>query len=513
MKIEPAPVLALGLAARNAKPPSFLPSWQRDEAKLRLVLLCEWLDDKLDKPAKVSRVSKNVRRITIFEGLAYTVNSEKRSVISGTIRNKCYKENRYNFEIGRPLFTSWWLNSVLKNLNLIDHEQGELFFDDSQINGVEKWLADTAYRLLLKNPKFQAFRCLGLPKLFKFPSDIYWIALASRTNPVGPLMGSPTLNRVWRNDRTFRQVAKENTQLLPLLMAFVEQIPAGTKNYKDPVLAVKTVFLDAGLSEAAWRYVVRHGSRIFRIPWEEAVGQPRLEVAIRYLKALEAAGLPPPPPPTVAKAFLHSYNPHQRHDAQIGEHFESIIDPIVLRAGLLEADRRRSEGEVEGFSEEFLGVCWWSESLANSLDDNQIKAGWPWFVRQWRTTETEHAMLSKAKQLYWQPRLEAFDMGRMKVVPLKSSEELILESLAMRNCLETYAEKCASGKAEVYSIRDLHTGKRKGCVGLRVDNDKPYIIDVKGFANTPPSGEVQQIANELARRLQGMYPNMCTKRS
>lgn len=93
-------------------------------------------------------------------------------------------------------------------------------------------------------------------------------------------------------------------------------------------------------------------------------------------------------------------------------------------------------------------------------------------------------------------------MGRLDVIPLDSSEALIRESLSMRNCLQTFVEECAAGDFEVYSVRDAQSGKRRGCVGIRFDDGIPTIVDVKGFANTPPRGEVQQIAYELFVRLQ-----------
>jgi hypothetical protein len=52
-------------------------------------------------------------------------------------------------------------------------------------------------------------------------------------------------------------------------------------------------------------------------------------------------------------------------------------------------------------------------------------------------------------------------------------------------------------------VRETQSRKRKGCIGIRFDDDgMPIIADVKGFANTPPIGEVQQIAYELFVKLQ-----------
>ena len=503
---EPKPVLSLGSASKSAEPPLYMADWQQFEAKRRLTTLCEWLDDRLDQAAHTSAISKHLRRITVFESLAYEINTDRRSIVSGTLVQGRYEPNNVVFEIGRPLTSHLWLIPVLKNLNLADAAQGDLFFVDSELDDIAQWLAQTTYRLLLRNPDFQEFRRIGLPKLFKLPKDIYSIALASRPRPIGPLMDSRMFNDVWRNEKAFRQVARENPHLLPLLQAFIEKIPDGeTVQTKDPVLTLKKSFRDSGLSEASWRYVVHHGSKLFRDAWSSTRGQPALEVAVRYLDALESAGLPPPPPPSIVKAWLHGYNPHRENDARIEAHFQHMIDPVALRAGLIEADRLRQMGEVEGFAEEFLGVCWWSEHILELLDDNQQRAGWSWFVRRWKEAEAAQAKLDDTDKRHWMTRLESFQKGRMTVVPIDSSEELILESMAMRNCLQSYTEDCSSGRFEVYSVRETQTGKRKGCIGIRFDDDGvPMIADVKGFANTPPIGEVQQIAYDLFVKLQSI---------
>jgi hypothetical protein len=501
---EAKPVYALSLAAQTAEPPAWMPEWQRQEAFRRLISLCKWLDDRLDKPAQVHAKGRNYRRITVFDGLGYSVDSENRSVSSGPVANGHYEPICGVFEVGRPLTSDLWLLPILRNLNLADADQGDILFDPSLVDEIARWLSETAYRLLLRNPEFQDLRRITLPKLFKIPKDIYSIALASRPRPVGPLIDSQAMNDVWRNEKAFRQVARENPHLLPLLHAFMEQIPSGKiVQTKDPVLTLKNTFRESGVSEASWRYLIRHGSRLFRIPWEISNGQPHLEVAIRYLEALQSAGLPPPPPPSVVKAFLHGYNQHRRHYARIGAHFQNRVDPVALRAGFLEADRRRRDGKVDGFTEEFLGVCWWSEQVPYLLDDNQARAGWQWFVHQWQEEQEAQALLAASDLQHWQTRLDEFRMGPLTVVPISSSEELVRESLAMRNCLKAYENECAIGEFEVYSVRDAKSGKRRGCIGFRFDSDgMPNIEDVKGFANTPPRGDVRQAALELFGRLQ-----------
>lgn len=500
---RPEPVTSLAVAARRAEAVAYWKPWQKEEAYRRLRVLCEWLDDHLEDAVRVTRTGGHVRQVTVFDGLVYTVDTKHRRISTGTLVRGRHEPSDCIFEVGHPLTTHLWMAPIMRNLGLADPSQADIFFDTSEADDVGQWLAETAYRLLRRSPEFRDLR-RTLPGLFGIPRDIYSIALASRPRPVGPLIDSRTLNDVWRNEPAFRQVARENPQLLPLLLAFIDQIPAGeTIHTPDPVQTLKSHFRDADLSEAAWRYVVSHGARLFRVPWEVSGQQPALEVATRYLRTLQHSGLPPPPPPSVARAFLHAYNDHRGTHASIAELFHLPIDLVALRAGLLEADRRRRNGRLEGFAEEFLGVCWWSEAILQVLDKNQIKAGWSWFVRRWKADEKIQATLDATEVVRWGTRLREFRLEDVVVVPITSSEEMVRESLAMRNCLQTYIDRCQSGAFEVYSARDPTTGKRRGCIGIRFDQlDEPTVVDVKGFANTPARGVVQRAAGEVFQRLQ-----------
>jgi hypothetical protein len=476
--------------------------------------LCGWLEKRLEKPVRARITGKNHRRVTVFEGLSYAINSDQRYIEADQVINGAYEPCGVAFEIGRPLRTRNWILYILENLDLANASQRDLFFNATMIDDFAQWITDTAYRSLLRDPRFQELR-RALPRLFKIPRDIYSIALAARPRPVGPLLNSRTVNIVWRNEQAFRQVARENPHLLPLLLSYIDRYPANRPvNIMDPVKLIKHGLRESGLSEATWRYLSRHGSRLFRIPWEVTDGQGLFEVAIRFLEALQSAGLPPPPPPSVVKAFLHGYNAHCGNNARIGKHFHARVNPVALRAGLLEADRRRQAGAVEGFAEEFLGVCWWSEWASNLLDENQTKAGWQWFVHRWREEEDTKVLIEIYKPAQWLTRVGRFQMGQLVVVPLQSSEALIRESLAMRNCLHACIDDCESGDLEIYSVRDIGTGKRKGCIGFQFEADgSPSIADMKGFANTPPRGEVRQAAVELILRLQTAAATMKTLRS
>jgi hypothetical protein len=500
---EPEPAHTLTYSARNIEADLGWRQYQREEAQRRLRVLCEWLDDRLDNAVRINTAGPGVRQVRVFESLAFTVDANRHEIFCNYQLAGESNPGDWIFEVGHPLINPRWLLPVIANLDLFAYRQGDIHFDANETVELRDWLAGTAYRLLRRNPEFRDLR-RRLPDLLRIPSEILSIALACRPRPAGPLIDSRSINDVWRNERAFRLVARENPQLLPLLFAFVSRIPDGeTVVTKDPIQTVKECFRKGGVSDAGWRYLTKHGSRIFRMPWALTGSQCPLEVAIRYLNALDDAGLPPPPPPSIQRVLLHGYNPHVRDAITLEEHFQVMIDPVALRAGLLEADSRRRQGTVAGFTDEFLGVCWWSRLVPELLDDNQIKAGWDWFVRRWQEAERLRVRLEDDESIRWMTRLASFEVESVRVVPLRSSEDLIREGMAMRNCLDSYVERCAGGEFEVYSVRDAQTGKRLGCVGVGYDEiDFPKIIDTKGMANTPPKGVVRRAADEIYRRLQ-----------
>lgn len=492
-----APVTALEYSAQRFPLPVGLDRCRQGDLRERLRLLCGRLDDCLDRPARIRRLGTLGRRIVVFGKLTYDVRTRERCITTGRLRNGKHFTEDGVFEVNRPLSSSRWLWPVIAGLGLADDRQTDLLLNDREGAAV-RWLADAAHRLLLRRPDFQHFRKVVLPEMFAVPQDIRWIAMASRIGPVGPLLDSRTLNYAWSNERAFRQVAQENPQLLPLLLALVEHIPPGASlQAKDPVRALKDAFLEAGLKDSAWRYVACHGARIFQLPWRIAVGQPSLEVAFRYLTALQAAGLPPPPPPSLVRVLLHGFNAHHGSRARIGNQFHCGIDPVVLSKGLAEADRRRQQGSVAGFAEEFLGVCWWAERALVFLDDTLAGAGWSAYVRHWRAAEAEAAQLDEVEPAQWKNRLGIVATDRRIALPVESARDLVREGRTMRNCLASCLDDCKAGHLEIYSVRDAATGRRKACIGIRYDREPAALFDVKGYANTPPDADTLALARRM----------------
>jgi hypothetical protein len=72
-------------AASRAEPLPLPDAWMEEEAKRHLLILCQWLQDRLAKPVRVHRLPDGSRRIDVFGSVAYLVHPTRRKVATGTV--------------------------------------------------------------------------------------------------------------------------------------------------------------------------------------------------------------------------------------------------------------------------------------------------------------------------------------------------------------------------------------------------------------------------------------------
>jgi hypothetical protein len=89
------------------------------------------------------------------------------------------------------------------------------------------------------------------------------------------------------------------------------------------------------------------------------------------------------------------------------------------------------------------------------------------------------------------------EIGRWQVVPLTTTAALIQESFAMHNSVRRYQDRCIRGEMEIYSVRNKATGKREACIGFDFDDEWLLIPHVKGYANSAPTREIDNVAGML----------------
>ena len=269
-----------------------------------------------------------------------------------------------------------------------------------------------------------------------------------------------------------------------------------------PVLSLKRYLKSNGLSEATWRYVVRHSPSLFQGFWNEFTNvYQRHYQTIGFLQCLQAAKLPPPPTDDVVSLLwkYHRDNFGQRIPLLVG------IQPMIVRAAIIEGNLRAQAAQLESFAQELRDVFWWSGTLKRPLDKNQRKAGWSWLLCQTQAYLRMENQIAGAARKAWPARLPATEIDGHEVSPLDSAEKLVRAGFSMRNCLADCVEDSATGKAEYYVMQKIRAGKTQYCIGFKFDEDGASLSGVKGFANGDAPPEAKSIADELLRRLDPLY--------
>ncbi len=484
-------------------PPKSYTDWAREEARARLSEACAWMTTRLNNPVKftsIPQINPRFHEVLILESVVivfdYTIKEINiHRIING--KQVKYIAQKY-FKSGR--FTSFytWADAIVSNACTTNKS---LFLTSKEEYEIMRWVKSEFHRLMLKDHRFQKLVDQTLPKILSLPHERYSIAMATRIDPIADVLPLATYNIVWKLEEQFREVARENPQLLPIVMALC-MIPESLCKDAGLVEYLKVVMRECDLSEAGWRYLTRHGSRLFKMVWTlSANTDTRLEVALSYLKALDRAGLPPPPSPCIAKALLHGYCPHDGDGITIESDFCEQINPFVLRSALIEADRYRHTSEIAKFTEDFMRVCAWSEGVSKKdLKPNQIKAGWKWFLNQAQIAEQLSTLNALDNTKHWQCHLPQQTISGWNIVPITNSAQLKMEKMAMRNCLADYEDDCAEGVVEIYSARDIGTGKRKACFGFSFDG-RVEMFDAKGFANSPLTRQMEGVGYEIMKHL------------
>ena len=488
---------------REALPPWPLTQDQARTVGARMNRLCERLDYLLDAPVRCRKISPTCTRLPVMGAWAFETDSALRRISAGPVGERgCFIPTSAPFEVGIPLEETDWIPSLLRRVEVGFIAQRDVFLGAAGEEEWDYWLRGTVGDFLRHEPRFQSLRRDTLAHALGIPRDILGMALAARTRPVGRLLDSCLLNIVWQRESLFRRTARENPQLMPLVAALIaERGPYA--EIADPVQALKHHFRSSGVSEAGWRYVAHHGARIFRVPWSIHGGDSALELAVLCMRILDGAGLPPVPPPSIADALWRG-QPELQAAQVIPTRTDATRFPgDVLRAGLLEAERRRRINRLGDFWVEFSEVCEWASSPFGETVAAPCDGNWRRLVRAFKRNQEEEIALWNSNRLRWRNSLPGFDAGALMIVPLESSEDLVREGLTMRNCLDTYQGKCFSREYEIYSVRDRNTRKTRACIGLfRSQDGRRFSVDqVKGYGNRSPGSDVLHATQCLLRRL------------
>ena len=100
----------------------------------------------------------------------------------------------------------------------------------------------------------------------------------------------------------------------------------------------------------------------------------------------------------------------------------------------------------------------------------------------------------------WKPNAKDARRSREEyaIRQLRSAEELVSETRAMRHCVSTYAAKCINGQASIWSLRRVGNGKPERLLTIELDRQN-RAVQVRGFANRLPLPDEERILVRWAK--------------
>jgi len=84
------------------------------------------------------------------------------------------------------------------------------------------------------------------------------------------------------------------------------------------------------------------------------------------------------------------------------------------------------------------------------------------------------------------------------VIQLRTAADLVAETRAMRHCIASYAAKCISGHASIWSLRCRGAGNIERLLTIELDR-RHRAIQVRGFANRPARAEERKLLERWAK--------------
>lgn len=100
----------------------------------------------------------------------------------------------------------------------------------------------------------------------------------------------------------------------------------------------------------------------------------------------------------------------------------------------------------------------------------------------------------------WQPSAKEARNRREDyvVVQLVTADDLVAESRAMHHCVSTYAGKCVTGQASIWSLRRRAPGRVDRLLTIELDRQH-RAIQVRGFANRVARPEEKEVIGRWAK--------------
>lgn len=273
----------------------------------------------------------------------------------------------------------------------------------------------------------------------------------------------------------------------------------------EPVAKLRDWFRQHGVGPKGWRMFLEAD----RFYWGTLqmygyfLKQVFLDVIVDWVRRHERLGLPRLSPldlgMKIVSALEDSGQGHRRSDvvANMSDSFFSLLARHALQ---LEA---QNDSVEQWIGENWTDIEQWLLDHPDvELDNNQIKAGWPWLKRridEWAWAVEQGKVKSR---LRWEFSIDTYQRDQLEAVALHTNKALWEEGRRMCHCVGQLGHLADRGDIRFFSIREAGTLKPRATLELRQSaNDSTWHVGCcLGVQNSRPATEVANFASEVALR-------------
>lgn len=493
-----------------------LPSHLRSVHQPEFVLdAWHWCYEALRQPAVVMP-GEGPRRIIVARSACFEFDETGRLTVS-LMRTNAYGELMFqtlpdNLVCLDPILFNWiWLNVPKQRLHDRIGMQ-DMAQPPEYVLEYSEWIFTRIRRALTRAFDMQAVRAQVRQALELSP---FFMECARRMRPCiltkwvthkhHPLA---LYNVAAQHADVMQVLMREAPQAIALWSFFRNKLPE--HRAQDTLRVLREYLRGRGLSLRTWRVAIKTGNRLFRhVPEFYAVPQAGMgEVAMDILWLVEHLGLQRMPPDWLVHdlyaVFGNAYDRKPRYKLGYAVPGRVRVAEHALRV------LSRMENWGYARRDEVRQVLGWIGDLQEEPpffpDAASKRAGWRWLSAQSRAHWSEEERVSQGFTSRWHVPIGACDIDGVSVRPLDSGEALYREGQEMSHCLShRMAQACNPSDVLLYSLC-LGDNRRpnRATVSIRLHAGIWQVAQVLGFANVPARGWAQQIARQLADRVNAL---------
>ena len=325
------------------------------------------------------------------------------------------------------------------------------------------------------------------------------LAMHARLHPNAASLNARHLNLVWQHHAAFETMHRENPRLLTALTGWLLHDKANNKERLTDVLPqMRRDLLARGLQPKAWRYLVQHGMRRL-LPTQSSL--PPWKALLTTLRALSAARWPAPPP----RGFLRLL-----HDAAgRPDSYDTAADGVPGWFWQMACQEARAcRADTRAYLDLFDRIPYWAwlvREFGLRPDHNQRRRAAAW-LREVAQIQEQFAKLDdRPTWALWLQPVPWGEVAGVRVVPLLSPSALLQESIALRNCADSYTAHCQRETHVLLSLREHVTDRRVALACLERRGNYWTLGQVAGPCNRPVPAWVRGVANQAAEVVRRQY--------